>query len=328
MRINRSLLNWGVFLIALGGVPLAVQQGWADSTIAGDLWRLWPLILVGIGLGLILRWTPVAWLGGAIVAGTFGIIFGALIAGGFSGISSACVGIGSGESTTTQEGDLASSSAYSAELELSCGELEVARASTSTWEVTAVHDPEEPPTIVGTTTSLRVDQATGSDLFVLDQRARNEWSVELPARAAITLSATLNAADAAIDLGSGPISRIETTFNASDGTVDIGSATTPQPARLDLTFNASSGRVLLPAGSFTGSITANASSLELCLPQDAQARLEFDSTLSADDLGQSGLIKRDGGWQTDGYDVAATRLDLDVTSTVSSVTVERPEVCS
>ena len=28
MRINRSLFNWGVFLIALGGVPLAVDQGW------------------------------------------------------------------------------------------------------------------------------------------------------------------------------------------------------------------------------------------------------------------------------------------------------------
>ena len=79
MRIDRSLLNWGVFLIALGGVPLAVQQGFTDSGIAGDLWRLWPLILVGFGLGLLLRWTPIAWLGGAIVAGTFGLIFGALV---------------------------------------------------------------------------------------------------------------------------------------------------------------------------------------------------------------------------------------------------------
>jgi len=94
MSINRGLLNWGVFLIALGGVPLAVQQGWASSGIVGDLWRLWPLILVGIGLGLILRWTPIAWLGGALVAGTFGLIFGALLAGGVSGISGACVGIG------------------------------------------------------------------------------------------------------------------------------------------------------------------------------------------------------------------------------------------
>ena len=77
MRINRSLLNWGVFLIALGGVPLAVDQGWLESDIARDLGQLWPLILVGIGLGLILRWTPMAWFGGALVAATFGLIFGA-----------------------------------------------------------------------------------------------------------------------------------------------------------------------------------------------------------------------------------------------------------
>ena len=67
MRINRSLLNWGVFLIALGGIPLSVDQGWLESDIASDLGQLWPLILVGIGLGLILRWTPLAWLGGALV---------------------------------------------------------------------------------------------------------------------------------------------------------------------------------------------------------------------------------------------------------------------
>ncbi len=79
MRINRSLLNWGVFLIALGGIPLAVDQGWIEADIARDLGQLWPLILVGIGLGLILRWTAFAWFGGALVAATFGTIFGAAV---------------------------------------------------------------------------------------------------------------------------------------------------------------------------------------------------------------------------------------------------------
>src|SRR3990170_7039277 len=129
MSINRSLLNWGVFLMALGGVPLAVQQGWASSGIVGDLWRLWPLILVGIGLGLILRWTPIAWLGGALVAGTFGLIFGALLAGGVSGISGACVGIGSGETETTTESGATSGTAFGLALDLSCGELAVTRGA-------------------------------------------------------------------------------------------------------------------------------------------------------------------------------------------------------
>src|SRR4029079_7595365 len=111
MRIDRSLLNWGVFLIALGGVPLAVQQGFAGSGVAGDLWRVWPLILVGIGLGLLLRWTPLAWLGGAIVAGTIGLIFGALVAGGITGISGACGKLGPDAATSSQSG-IASSDAF------------------------------------------------------------------------------------------------------------------------------------------------------------------------------------------------------------------------
>ena len=328
MRINRSLLNWGVFLIALGGVPLAVQQGWADSSIAGDLWRLWPLILVGIGLGLILRWTPFAWLGGAIVAGTFGVIFGALIAGGFSGISSACVGIGNGDSATTRDGDLASGSAFSVDMELSCGEVTVTRGSASTWDVEAVHDPDEPPLIEGSPTALRLRQPGTSDFFVLDQQSRNEWTVELPSTAAISMDATLNAAEGSIDLGTGPLAALNATLNASDATFDLGDATTPQPAALNITLNASSSELALPVGSVAGDLTLNASSLTLCIPESAEVRLELDATLAGDNLGDSGLDKRGDGWQSAGFDTAATRVDLSITSTVSSIEVERPEVCS
>lgn len=329
MRINRSLLNWGVFLIALGGVPLAVQQGWADSSIAGDLWRLWPLILVGIGLGLILRWTPMAWLGGAIVAGTFGIIFGALIAGGVSGISSACVGIGSGESATTEDSDFASSTAFRLDIELSCGEVAVERGTGATWAVEAVHDPADPPVIEGSPSALVITQSGGDDgLFFLGQQRRNEWDVQLPASAAISTDMTLNAAEGTVDLGGGPVATFNGTFNASDIGLDMAEATTPEPAPLNVTFNASSGKLALPAGSIIGNITLNASSLEVCLPQSAEARIELESTLASDDLGKSGLSKSGDGWQTAGYATAATRIDLSITSTVSSVSVERPEVCS
>ena len=204
MRIDRSLLNWGVFLIALGGVPLAVQRGWADAGIAGDLWRLWPLILVGIGLGLILRWTPVAWLGGAIVAATFGLIFGALIAGGVQGVSSACVGLGGGEVVTTQKSGPASGGSFDLQLELSCGDLGVARATTAEWTVVAEHGPDDAPTIDGTESGLRIEQGGGDALFALSQQTRSDWQVALPAEAAISMGMTLNAANGSADLGEGP----------------------------------------------------------------------------------------------------------------------------
>ena len=329
MRINRSLLNWGVFLIALGGVPLAVQQGWADASIAGDLWRLWPLILVGIGLGLILRWTPIAWLGGAIVAATFGLVFGALIAGGISGISSACVGPGSGQTVTTQDGEDTTSAVFLLDVELTCGDLQVERGSAASWSVTAEHAPDEPPSIESSAAELRIrGNRQTEDLFVFSQQTRNAWAVELPATATLSTGVTLNAADGSIDLGAGPVASVSSTFNASDIVIDLARATTPEPARIDLTLNASSGELRLPVGSIIGNVTLNASSLTLCIPSTAEARVELEATLSADDLADSGLAKSGDGWQTAGYATAATRIDLSLTSTVSSVSIERPEECT
>ena len=117
------------------------------------------------------------------------------------------------------------------------------------------------------------------------------------------------------------------TFNASDLGLDLSAATTPQPATLSMTFNASNGRLSLPAGSMTGHVTLNASTLEVCLPAAAEARFELESTLSSDDFGGSGLTRS----MTAGRRPASTRppshIDLSITSTVSSVSIERPEVC-
>ena len=59
MRVRRGYLGWGVFLILAGAVPLAVRSGYLSDDQIGRLWSLWPLILVGIGVGLILGRTPV-----------------------------------------------------------------------------------------------------------------------------------------------------------------------------------------------------------------------------------------------------------------------------
>ncbi|HEY6571184.1 MAG TPA: DUF5668 domain-containing protein, partial [Candidatus Limnocylindrales bacterium] len=72
MHINRGMLGWGVFLIVAGSVPLLVQAGAVDPEVIRRVWQLWPLILIGIGLGLILQRTRAAVVGGLIVAVTCG----------------------------------------------------------------------------------------------------------------------------------------------------------------------------------------------------------------------------------------------------------------
>jgi hypothetical protein len=56
-------------------------------------------------------------------------------------------------------------------------------------------------------------------------------------------------------------------------------------------------------------------------------RVEHQHTLSSDDLDRSGLTQVGDGWQTAGYDSSSSRIDLSIDSTVSSVSLTRPEVC-
>ncbi len=272
MRINRSLLNWGVFLIALGGIPLAVDQGWLESDIASELGQLWPLILVGIGLGLILRWTPLSWFGGAVVAATFGLIFGAAavslrdndlttVQGIIPAIASgACANGDLGTETTSGEG-IASSGSFALDLSLPCGELSVARAAETTWRVDAAHEAGDAPRIDETedetgTTGLRVRYEDDGDLAFIGRQTRSRWDVLVPAAATLTVQATLDATKGIIEGGPGPVARLQATLNASDATLDLAQAETPETAVIELTLNASDGRLLLPMGTTRTSVDA------------------------------------------------------------------------
>ena len=53
MHVRRGLLGWGVFLILAGAIPLAVRAGYISNDDLGRYWSLWPLILIGIGVGLV-----------------------------------------------------------------------------------------------------------------------------------------------------------------------------------------------------------------------------------------------------------------------------------
>ena len=107
MRVRRGYLGWGVFLILAGAVPLAVRSGYVSDDQVGRLWTLWPLILVGIGVGLILGRTRFSFVGGVIVAATAGLMVGGLLSSGVGTLSAGACGNESGTSPfTTRDGSL------------------------------------------------------------------------------------------------------------------------------------------------------------------------------------------------------------------------------
>src|SRR5215210_7549371 len=82
MHINRGLLFWGLALITAGLVALAAMQGIVDRSALADAWRLWPVVLIAIGLAIVLSRTPFAAVGTVIAALVVGIAGGAVIAVG------------------------------------------------------------------------------------------------------------------------------------------------------------------------------------------------------------------------------------------------------
>jgi hypothetical protein len=72
MHIDRRLVGFGLFLITVGAVMIAVRQGLIGQDDAQKAWTLWPLILLGVGLSIVLAGRPGAAIGGLVLALTFG----------------------------------------------------------------------------------------------------------------------------------------------------------------------------------------------------------------------------------------------------------------
>ena len=322
MTLHRSRLNWGVFLIVLAAVPLVVGTGYLDAASAGSLLRFWPLILIAIGLGLVLRFTPFHVLGGVLAAGTLGLLAGALLAGGVSSIGGACLGNGDGGTLESRSGPFGAPEARVG-IELTCADLSVERQPGGEWRLEADFTGNGAPRVDASAERLSVTSAPAP--FLGDNRRRDVHLV-LPTESAFGVSVTLNASSGRLVLGDGPLGALNVTLNASD--VDFELAGDQQPAGgLDMTMNASSGRLEMPAASASGNVTLNASSLDLCASPEAGLRIRYEGTLSGSNLDEAGLGRDGDVWTTSNYASAGVRHDMDVTANVSSITLHRTGGC-
>jgi hypothetical protein len=80
MRVNRTLLNTGVFLAAIGGAVLVVDFVRPDTNALIDVLRLWPLAVIAAGLGIALRRTQMSLASGLLAAAVPGLILGGAMA--------------------------------------------------------------------------------------------------------------------------------------------------------------------------------------------------------------------------------------------------------
>ena len=326
MRVNRGLLGWGVFFIVAGSIPLLVQAGVLDPARVRQVWQLWPLILIGIGLGLILQRTRAAIVGGLVVAATFGILVGGWFAVGFvPGSGFGACGIGGtndpGQAFPTQTGALQPSATVT--LDLSCGDAEITSASGTAWTVSGTSDDGTPPTITSNG-DLRVQSPHHSGI---DFGHTSRWQVTLPTDRSVQLDVSANAGSVDAALGPMHVPNLSASVNAGSATIDMAEVTGLET--LDISANAGSLSLTLPIPTtpVNGSISANAGSIEVCVPDAVGLRITSSTSLGSNNFADRGLTKVGDTWVRTDLVASAPQISLNVSANLGSVTLNPEDGC-
>lgn len=314
MRLNSGLLFWGVALLTAGAVALAVQAELLPRETVADAWRLWPLILVAIGVGLLLSRSPLAPLGAVVGGIVLGIIGGGLLTVGPS------IGGCSGEPSESHSasGALDADSA-SVEIDFSCGDLELNTQSGSGWELAARGDE---PRIEEAADRIELDTPDGVPFGA--GRGRHDWTLTLPTDPMLDIGVSINAGAADLALDGLRAGELSLDLTAGDATVDLTEA---EVAELDGRINAGSATILVgEASRVAGTLEANAGSVNVCAEEGTDVAITLEDSLTfSHNLEGSGLTRSGDTWRTEGATTPAVTLRIE--GNAASFTLDPEEGC-
>lgn len=317
MQYHRGLLFWGLALVTGGAVALVAQQGYVDRDLLAGAWRLWPLILIAIGVSILVSRTPFAIVGTIFAALVVGVAGGALIAVG-PGVA-ACGGA-QPSSLSTETGRFGDTAQVT--LDFSCGTLVVGTTDGDEWSVASGRQGGDPARITAGSDHLNVASSENDRWW---GGGRQHWIVGLPVQTSYQLNASPNAAVTEIDLGGGRFTSVMLSPNAGSLRLDLTEA---EVEELDLSLNAGSAVVLIgQGGSMDASMSVNAGSIEVCtdgvaLQVTVDANVTFSTNL------EESLEQVGDTWSTPGYADATDRVQIALEGNAASFTLNPEGGCA
>jgi len=329
MPFDRRLLGWGLFFIVLGLVPLALRAGVVNADLVEQWPLLWPLLLIGWGIGLLLRGTTLRWIGGAITAVTLGVMGGGLIATGFVGMPllGGCGGGGPASAFAVQRGTLDSGARVG--IEFGCGSLDVATAVGSDWQLSGTDATGHGPASTTIESGLLEIRSGAQDNGVFNVgRGRSSWSLTLPQTPSLDLGLTLNAGEGRVDLAGTTLGSLDVTVNAGTMLVDASLASALPVGAANATVNAGKLTFALPSFNGTANVSLNAGSLSVCVPSGTALQVDWSGALASNNLDAAGLVRfGDHTWTTTNFNPALDHVELRVSANAGSFELQMGGSC-
>jgi hypothetical protein len=257
--INRTALFLGTF-VATAGIVMLVGVG--NATVEGfitDTLRLWPLAIIALGVGLLLRRTRYVLVGTLVAAIVPGLLLGGAVVAA-PNVGAFCDDPASGP-VVTRDGTF--TGAATVQLKLVCGDATVRTNPGTNWQLDTLDLGNDNARIRSDGGLLIV--GSPDDHRALDfGRDPDEWGVALPTGVPLDIRAEIVAGRGRFDLSGARVGDLAVVLRAGSTSFELTTATV---RRLDLEVAAGSASIHLPAaGDLEGELDVAAGSLELCRP--------------------------------------------------------------
>ena len=313
MGINRRFLYTGLFLFAIGAVLVAVNLGAVDTAALTDVLRLWPLAVIAIGAGIVLRRTQVSLPAGMLAAALPGLVLGGAIAVAPRFVGD-CGARGEPASQTTQG---TFDGAASVSVTAGCGSLTVNTAPGNGWQLVAGNTRRARAAGQPRPPGRYRSGSTDHEAWSLLDAGRDTWNLTLPTTDIDDLSLVTFANHSRVDLSGTRIKSLDLTANASEIVVDASAASV---ANLSAVVNVGALSIHLPADSdLAGSLRVGAGELQVCTAPDLG--LHITTRGAAKQVTVNGLQQTESVWESPNYASAAHRADLSVSVNFGAVEI-------
>ena len=313
MRINRALLYAGTFLVTIGGVLVVVNQGLLATSTVSDALRYWPLAVLAIGTGLVLRHTRISLASGLLAAAMPGLLLGGTFAVA-PRLSGDCGVPNQPQSVLSRSGELGSDAHVS--VTLNCGSLDVGTADGTGWHLDASYSGGHEPLLSGLDGNLAVTSPSESGFDTLGTR-RASWNLTLPKADIAELMLEVNLGHAQVDLSGANVARLGVTTNAGEVKLDAsGSRLQDVSAQVNLGVLS----MELPAVTdLHGTFEVNAGGIRICAPPELGLRVVTRDV--ATQVTVQGLRQAGSTWESANYVSADHRADLEISGSFGAVDI-------
>ncbi len=282
----REIPIFGVILLFVGIVLLLQTLGVVPWGLWGTLWRIWPLLLIIIGLVLVLRrFNP--WLVSLLIL--------ALLFAGFGFALWRYQPAASTGTTRSYSQPLDNLGRANVNLDFSAGTLSIDSLPSTSPNFVEVDsrgsDVRADFRREGNTGTLDLDSVRGSGGI--------EWEVGFNTRVSMTLN--IDSAAGGLDVKLVRLRIPELTVEISAGSCELA-----MPS---------------PTGTVTASVQTNVSSVEITIPSGVAVRIRGKVNLGALSLDEGRFPRKDDYWASPDFDTAKDRIDLEVNTNLGRVTV-------